>query len=630
MITRALVVLVILAQLAVVEIAVLRQARFTAAPGGRFLIGFLIAITYVAAIVAMMGFPNRRALRYAAYTVAALLTIRFYLPMAMIWLSRPPVYFTASDVAPRQVSYLRQLAVAQEQFRLRSGRYGSSLDSLAPWLQQSPPGAVEIRANAEQGWSARLVADSTACEIWVRDSTLRARKTQPEGSPICGTERRAPGKFIRNFPPSPQRQASFAARDVNGTWSQHRADAARTGIVNADVPGAFRWNFQLGGEPLASPAVAGNQVFLGAHGNGEFVALTLDSGKVGYRIRVPNWIHHEPVVTRDLVVISYGNNEESNAGRGIAGSSPSGLMAIDRRTGVERWRHYTRGSAMASPAVHDALVMLSTTGRETVAWRLRDGVEQWRTATKASTSMGNPLLLDSMLVIGMERTSVCMLRSEAGVEVFCHTMSDRGWGAGHASPAAAHGMIYQVFDQGDPGEGTSLLTLARSGHWGVLLRILSGLPARDIAVVAGEQVLVALDGMTGRERWRVSLGPGHREVVGHIAGTPTVSNGTVYVPSPTNGRIVAVGAQAGNVIWSVPANPSRGSVLALGDAVLSATSDSAFVVLDAATGQERCRQRLPAASDRAGPTVARETGILALRNGLIMARPVADWLSCRA
>jgi len=165
----------------------------------------------------------------------------------------------------------------------------------------------------------------------------------------------------------------------------------------------------------------------------------------------------------------------------------------------------------------------------------------------------------------------------------------------------------------------------RAGLWKFLFTRLLGIEG-----TAGQQFAVAIELASGRERWRAPLGDiSGATVQGHIAGTPVVVDGVAYVPSPLNGHVTAIRAESGAVLWSTPIRAVRGSVLVTKGAVLTATSDASLVVLDAATGKERCRQKLPAASDRAGPTLAGQTALLALRNGLVLARPIDDMLQCR-
>jgi outer membrane protein assembly factor BamB len=152
--------------------------------------------------------------------------------------------------------------------------------------------------------------------------------------------------------------------------------------------------------------------------------------------------------------------------------------------------------------------------------------------------------------------------------------------------------------------------------------------ARDPEV--GEQILVGYQWRDGTVRWRTSLGRGTLFPAGHIAGTPVVVGDIAFVPAANNGNVVAVDTRTGRVIWSTPVKAARGSVVEWQGAILAATQDTTMVVLESASGRVSCRQKLPAVPDRAALTVSGATGVLTLRNGTVMARPMADWRACRA
>jgi len=276
---------------------------------------------------------------------------------------------------------------------------------------------------------------------------------------------------------------------------------------------------------------------------------------------------------------------------------------------------------MTSPVVGDSLVAVLTTDNEAVAWRISDGHEAWRTTLLSHSWMGNPRIMGDIVIFGIKLTRLYVLTLSSGSMDYCTAVKGKGRGAGHASVAVADDLVLLTYD-----EDISVLPAVRAGLWRFLTTRLLGTEN-----TAGQQFLVALELATGRERWRVPLGGiSGATVQGHIAGTPGILDGFAYIPSPRNGHVTAVRADSGRVLWFTPIKAVRGSVLVTQGAVLSATTDAALVVLDAATGKERCRQTLPAASDRAGPTLAGKTALLALRNGLVLARPIDDMLHCHA
>lgn len=629
---RVALIVLLGAQLVWFELVVLTGSRFASLPIPRALLALIVAAPFVAAI-AFLLFPTakRRKLGIGILAVALAMTFRFHSPgifERMFPRLTDESASIAAVTAPSLVQFLRELSAAQEQHRRIRQRYSTNLGDLAQWVTPPHGAIVSITARADSGWVASASLDGDTCRIWVRDSTLRHASADIEGSPGCGAPENRTGRHSIESVVAPATEMEFVAADIDGVWSQHRALPGRSGMTAGSSSGPHTWTTRVAGPIRASAAIAGNQVFVGAHGNGELAAISLSTGKLGYRIRVPNWVHHEPVISDALVVVGFGNNEPSPLGLSIVGSPPSGVAAYDRVTGIERWRVHTRGSVMTSPVLAGHVVAAVTGSGEAFGWHLSSGREIWRAVVPDHSPMGNPALADSVMLFGVEPATVCALVVATGRRLYCRALDLRGWGAGHASVAVAGDVALQVYES-DP-EGWGIPPDSRPV---ALARRLIGLPPKRQRPpppdALREQVMVALRSADGSERWRVGLGRGTRRVPGHIAGTPTIAAGVAYVPSPTNESVIAVDVATARVIWSSPVRPARGSVLVSGGKVFAATSNGT-VVLDARTGAVLCRQTLPAGADRAGPAVSGRTGVLTLVDGTVMARPLHAWLSCSA
>lgn len=595
--------------------------RLSALSAGRVAIVLVALAAYTTAVAGLWWRrPTSAVVRWVALALVLLFAARLHIPPYIL---RQKLNQPEND-ATALVRHLRELSASQEQYRLSTGHYAASIDSLSSWITPIEDVQSVVRTNGDRGWSARSKRGVAECSIWVRDSTMRTNVHAPEGMPICVGQRGAGRHSVSiQWATAPAHELPGGIRrPLTGVWRQHRADERRTGIVPeqlSDSASSYRWTTRIGGELRASVAVAGSQLFVGAHGNGEFVSLSLDSGGVDWRIRVANWVHHEPVITDDLVIVTFGSNDYLGAVSTVA-QAPGGIAAYDRRTGRERWHHYLNTSVMTSPVVGDSLVAVVTTGNQALAWQLTDGAERWRTPLPSHSWMGNPMVVGDRMIVGLEFTRLCILSLPTGALESCTKFAGKGWGAGHASVALADSLALIVYD-----EEITVAEAVRAKLWKFLVTRLLGIEGR-----AGQQYAVAIDLSSGRERWRVRLGGANgTPVQGHIAGTPVVVEGIAYIPSPLNGYITAVRTTDGRALWSTPVHAVRGSVLVTQGAVVSATTDAALVVLDAATGKQRCRQPLPAVSDRAGPTLAGRTALFALRNGLVLAQPIGDLLACR-
>jgi outer membrane protein assembly factor BamB len=598
-------------QTLLMESLVLSGDRFATAPGGVWGASALIVFALTLGLSAIWGrrLWRRWESRLLAGTVALLPILRFDARYVLDAIETERVSIEAQAI----IVFLRQVTVAQEQARLAFGRYVGASDSLVGVVNPATS-RLHLTVHGASGWAATVTTNRASCTVWVRDTTLPEHDLAPEGTPSCGgVENKLHGHATASILAEPaERGSGFRASELVGAWTQHRGDARRSGYAIVTGPSqAVRWTTHVGGELRASAAVAGNQVFLGAHGNGELVALALDSGHLVYRVRVPGWIHHEPIVTADLVISGFG-------GSAVA---PYGAAAFERASGKLRWIRYTNGSVMTAPVMHDSIVAIVSGKGEARAFRATDGAPVWSSDLRGGALMGNPLVVDTSLIVGLEPTSVCVLDVRTGLIRFCKVMAVHGVGAGHASVAVANGAVLATYHR-----IISIAEAVRRGYLREVVRHLLGIGRWNVS----EQVLVAIDLFSGRERWRVGLGVGSLQTEGHTAGTPMVDGEVAYVSTPVTGEILAVRLDSGGVLWRAAVNPARGSLSAFNGRILAATTSREFVVLDQVTGMVRCRQSLQGAADRASLTITGSTGILTLLNGIVLARPMNEWLACLA
>ncbi|MCE9602078.1 MAG: PQQ-binding-like beta-propeller repeat protein [Gemmatimonadetes bacterium] len=616
------------AQAAFVLAGVLSGTRFPTLRLAPWVSVVLVSLIYGAAIAATL-FPRwlrTRAIRTLCHTVAAGVSARFVIPLLLL----PPALNRAEAVSVEQ---LRRLSVAQEQHRLRFGTYATDVASVEGLSPAAASGDLRITIAGDSGWSARLTFDGVSCEISVRDLAWRRGGAVSDGVPRCARPiARRPQQAVHVLPRVGRDESPFTPADLRGSWPQHRADAERTGRAPGGEPGADdgpSWTTRVAGELRASAAIAGDQVIVGAHGNGELAAIHRVTGALGWRIRLPNWVHHEPVVGRDAIVATFGNNEywQRSAGRPVSfGTPPGGVAAVERGTGVLRWIRYTEGSVMGAPVLFgESVITLGSRGKVS-AWRLEDGGLLWESALDSITAapMSNPLVADSLVVVSAEPARWCVFDARNGRRLLCRSVDGVVAGFGHSSPALHGGLLVQV------GIGTP------SGWRFKIARIAQRLlafpldPMSPPRGAAQDVVITGSEVENGDVRWKIVVSGTSRAVAGHIAGTPVFSDSSIYVPLPTIGVIVALDAATGRLRWRTEVEPARGSLTLLDGRVFVATTGGSILDLDAVSGRVLCRSGLMGVSDRAGLTTGAGAGILTLLDGTVISAPLGDWAQCRS
>src|SRR5258708_27428941 len=165
-------------------------------------------------------------------------------------------------------------------------------------------------------------------------------------------------------------------------WPQFRGNPRLTGI-GSEVPAnlSLKWTYEGGESFESSPVIADSVVYAGA-GNGDLLAIDLETGKLRWKYSTGSLIgESSPAVSAGLVYIGdlagvvhavhandgsrawtfkTGSEVKSSpviAGeRVLIGSYDTHLYALDRHTGKLAWKLKTDGQVHATPSVVDGII----------------------------------------------------------------------------------------------------------------------------------------------------------------------------------------------------------------------------------------------------------------------------------
>jgi outer membrane protein assembly factor BamB len=171
---------------------------------------------------------------------------------------------------------------------------------------------------------------------------------------------------------------AFALLSLSGSfcfadWTTVRGNAARTGLVQADLQPPYRlqWARYFVGERLGSsvePIVADGKLFAGTH-QGNLYALDAPTGQPIWRYPASGALLHSPAYAEGLVLI---------------GDARGWLHAVEAGSGKCRWAlPASPGGFAASPAVADGAVFIGSRSGEFLAVDLADGQLRWRAGLAA-------------------------------------------------------------------------------------------------------------------------------------------------------------------------------------------------------------------------------------------------------
>jgi outer membrane protein assembly factor BamB len=246
------------------------------------------------------------------------------------------------------------------------------------------------------------------------------------------------------------------------------------------------------------------------------------------------------------------------------------LYAIDQETGKEKWNFKSRMPIASSPAVAGGTLYFVSSSGSLVAIDIATGKPKW--------------------VFAVEYERKFEARNLHGLPSAAQTIPD-AWDLFTSSPAVANGKVY--FGSGD---GNVYAVDAGTGvlQWKFATRdVVHASPAvvnNLVYIGSWDSSLYALDADTGQERWSFKGGedPAIHNQVG-FQGSAAVADGTVYVGC-RDAHVYALDAATGRKKWDYPTSKSWviGTPAVRDGVIYVGTSDSArFMALDARTGRLR-------------------------------------------
>src|SRR5262249_15357636 len=194
-------------------------------------------------------------------------------------------------------------------------------------------------------------------------------------------------------------QPSARVGASNESWPQFRGNPHMTGVAS-ELPAtlSLKWTYQAGETIESSAAIADGVVFVGA-GDGDLLAIDLETGKLKWKYATGNPIgESSPAVSGGLVYIGDlggivhaghvsdgskawtfkpgGEVKSSPAIAGdlmLIGSYDTHLYAFDAKTGAVKWKLRTDGPVHSTAAVQNGTVYLGSCDERFRAIRLADG-----------------------------------------------------------------------------------------------------------------------------------------------------------------------------------------------------------------------------------------------------------------
>jgi outer membrane protein assembly factor BamB len=335
--------------------------------------------------------------------------------------------------------------------------------------------------------------------------------------------------------------------------SMFRGNLGHTGVYSgAGVPAltGIKWKFQTGGRVISSPAVANGMIFVGST-DANLYAVDLESGALKWKFAAESAITSSPAVSGGTVYF---------------GSYDGFLYAVDATTGGLQWKFQTEGEKrysakhlhgmqpkgetmpdpwdffLSSPAILDGAVFFGSGDGNVYALDASTGEVKWKFQT-GDVIHSSPAIADGTLFIGSWDGYMYALNAADGTKKWRFKTGDDPEIHNHvgiqSSPVVADGVVY--------------------------------FGCRDSNVYA-------LDAANGKPRWVYSTKGSW------VNNSPAVFGGKVYFGWSVPGRLEAVDAKSGKLLFSLDTKvPVFSSVAIAHGLIYAGTFDGKLTAFDLAS-----------------------------------------------
>ncbi len=384
-----------------------------------------------------------------------------------------------------------------------------------------------------------------------------------------------------------------AVPSAKADWLMFHGDPSHSGVGtgNPVLTPTLLWNFTTGDNVNFSPVVANGIVYICSY-DGNLYALNAKTGEKIWNYNATTLgIGSSPTVADGIVYVGSGDQNRYlyafNAYNGgllwtdyigasvtasptiVNGviylaadgtySSPSCILAINAKTGVEIWNYSSLNRLGCTPAVVNGVVYTASGDGYVHAINAANGKEIWNFTQNEAEFLNSPTVVNGILYVGINgacvKTNVFYaLNATNGVELWKYIASDSG-NYVLSTAAVCDGTVYAGSRNGDVYAFNAvdgmLLWHIMAGHF------LFSSPAVIGGIVyigSGDGNFYAIKGSDGTILWNYTINsmPGN-----FVYSSPAYDNGALYIGSCDH-NLYAFGDYTGPTPNQIPitTNPS--------------------------------------------------------------------------
>ena len=344
----------------------------------------------------------------------------------------------------------------------------------------------------------------------------------------------------------------------NFLWPVYGYDDPRTRVFAGSAalapPLHVGWTFNDGGLLEFPPVIYRNTLYL-LDDYGYAKAVDTRKGHVLWQTHIGTLAAASPAVdvTDQLVMMPVLSTNAGPDGR-LPAPGNGRFVALSIQTGRVVWSHLVPAGSESPPIVARRMVYFGDQGGTVYALRARDGTVQWTYHARGAVK-GGPALAGATLYFGDYAGRVYALDASSGHQIWAVSTSGTqfGFGSGnfYSTPAVAFGRVYlgntdgRVYSFG--ARDGALAWATATGAYVYSSPAVQDTPGLGPTVYLGsyDGSFYAFNAQSGTIRWKHAAG-------GKISGSPTIVGNVVYYSDLATKTTAGLNVRTGQQVFSFP------------------------------------------------------------------------------
>lgn len=394
----------------------------------------------------------------------------------------------------------------------------------------------------------------------------------------------------------------LAKTDVFGPdeWTQYRMNSENNPVFQNGMKKNLKQVIKTDDEVRSTPVIVGNNVYVGNDKTGGIYSYNINSKKMDWKAKAPNWIHSEIIYSNGQLFVGYGNRFFQEDG--TRGTEASGLLSLDPETGEILWDFKTKGEVMPTPAFYKDSVFITTGDKHLYAINPETGQENWRLELGHVISMSSPNIKNGILYVGggAPRPYTFFAVDLESRKILWETEFEDVYAGLDDVPPVIYNDQYVITTGIEENDGLHDNWAAEPNH-----------------------MMYAMDIKTGEVVWEESLGKGEW-VKNNKSGAPIIYKDQLFVGSPITKKFYSYDPKTGKQLWNYSTNVNKAPPVADKDIVYFTDTKGFVYAFSTESGELLGQKELGGKLAPAGPVLMNDHLIIGSQDSNVYIIPISE------